>query len=82
MTMLRIETTFRDSPGKGFYFVLHYKGRPLCEQLAELGLKDGDKVILWEADCGDFEMEATVLFDYKHPMMFERALWAKADNRL
>jgi hypothetical protein len=37
-------------------------------------------VILWEEDCGDFEIEATLLFDYQHPMMFERALWAKAEE--
>lgn len=78
--MLRVETSFQDSPGDDFYFVLYYNGRPLREQLEELGLKDGDKVILWEEDCGDFEMEATLLFDYKHPMMFERALWAKAER--
>jgi len=76
--MLRIETSFQDSPGDEFYFALRYKGSPLHEQLAELGLKDGDKVILWEEDC-DFETEATLLFDYEHPMMFGRALWAKAD---
>ena len=44
----------------------------------ELSLDNGDKVILWEEDCGNFEIEATLLLDYKHPMMFERALWAKA----
>ena len=76
--MLRVETSFQDTPGDGFYFVLQYKGRPLNLQLEELGLKNGDKVILWEEDCGDFEIEATLLLDYKHPMMFERALWAKA----
>lgn len=76
--MLRVETSFQDTPGDGFYFVLYYKGRRLCEQLEELGLVDGDTVILWEEDCGDFEIEASLLFDYQHPMMFERALWAKA----
>ncbi len=76
--MLRVETSFQDTPGEDFYFTLQYKGRPLSHQLEELGLKDGDKVILWEEDCEDFELEATLLFDYKHPMMLERALWAKA----
>lgn len=77
--MLRVETSFQDTPGDGLYFVLLYKGRKLCEQIAELGLIDGDKVILWEEDC-DLEIEATLLFDYQHPMMFERALWAKAEE--
>ena len=72
--VLRVETSFQDTPGDGFYLVLQYKGRPLNEQLGELGLKNGDKKILWEEDCGNFEIEATLLFDYMHPMMFERAL--------
>jgi len=76
--MLRVETSFQDSPDGVFYFVLWYRGRPLSEQLEQLGLRDGDKVILWEEDCGDYELEATLLFDYKHPMMLEKALWAKA----
>ncbi len=78
--MLRVETSFQDTPGDDFHFVLQYKGRPLSEQLEELGLMDGDRVILWEEDCGDFEVEATLLFDYEHPMMFERGLWAKAGS--
>jgi hypothetical protein len=40
--MLRAETSFQDSPGDGYYFVLFYNDRPLQEQLIELGLKDGD----------------------------------------
>lgn len=79
--MLRVETSFQDTPGDGHYFVLYYNGRPLAEQLTELGLKDGDSVILWEADCGDFTVEATLLFDYLHPMMFERTLWAREVKR-
>ena len=80
--MLRVETSFQDTPDVGFYFVLQYKGRLLGEQLEELGLKHGDKVILWEEDCDGFEMEATLLFDYNHPMMFEPALWARVEKRL
>jgi len=76
--MVRVETSFQDTPGDGFYFVLFHLGRPLCEQLEELGLKNGDEVILWEEDCGDFELQATLLFDYSHPMMVGPALWAKA----
>jgi len=74
--VLRVETSFQDTPDDGFYFVLQHAGRPLSEQLEELGLKDGDRVILWEEDCG-LEITAVLLFDYKHPMMFERALWAR-----
>ncbi|MBY6242858.1 hypothetical protein [Methylosinus sp. Sm6] len=80
--MLRVETGFQDSPGDGFYFVLQYKCRALTEQIEELGLEDADKVILWEEDCAGFEMEATLIFDYKHPMMLERTLWARAEREL
>jgi hypothetical protein len=74
--MLRIETSFQDTPDDEFYFVLQYAGRPLSEQLAELGLKDGDNVILWEVDC-DLELQATLLFDFKHPMMSGGTLLAR-----
>jgi hypothetical protein len=80
--ILRVETSFQDTPGDEFYFVLYYQGRPLREQLEELGLKNGDKIILWEEDCDGFEMEATLLFDYKHPMVSEPTLWARAERRL
>jgi hypothetical protein len=79
--MLRVETSFQDTPDGKFYFVLRYKGRPLVDQLEKLGLRDGDNIVLWEEDCGDFEMEATLLLDYQHPMMFEPALWARAEKR-
>ena len=79
--MLRVKTSFQDTPGDDFYFVLRYRGRPLSEQLEELGLRNFDKVILWEEDCGDVEIEATLLFDHEHPMMFGPALWAKAEKR-
>ena len=77
--MLRVETSFQDTPGDGHYFVLLYNERPLVEQLDELGLKDGDTVLLWEPDCGDYTLEATLLFDYQHPMTFEPCLWARAN---
>ena len=76
--MLRVETSFQDSPGDDYYFVLYYNGRPLEEQLDELGLKDGDSVILWETDCGDFTLEATLMVDYQHPMALKPGLWARA----
>ena len=75
--MLRVQTSFQDTPGEGFYFVLYYRNKPLAEQLNELGLDNGDSVMLYEDDC-DYEAEAVLLFDYKHPMMFGKALWAKA----
>ncbi len=77
--MLRVETSFQDTPDRVHFFVLQYNGRPLEEQLTALGLRNGDKVILWEEDCGDYEVEATLLFDFVHPMgMSYPALWAKA----
>jgi len=78
--MLRIQTSFQDTPGDGYYFVLLYQGHDLSTQLDELGLKDGDTVLLWEPDCGDYTVEATLLFNYHHPMTPEPALWAKEIN--
>lgn len=80
LKMLRVETSFQDSPDRIHFFALYYEGRPLEEQLAALGLRNGDKVILWEEEC-DYEVEATLLFDFRHPMgMPYPALWAKASS--
>jgi hypothetical protein len=75
--MLRIQTSFQDSPGDGYYFVLIHQGRELSDQLDQLGLKDGDPIILWDPDCGDVTVKATLLFNHKHPMAVEPGLWAK-----
>jgi hypothetical protein len=76
--MIRVETSFQDTPGDGYYSVLLYKGKPLAEQLDELDLRDGDRVMLWEEDC-DLEFEAILCVDYQHPMTFEKSLWAKPE---
>jgi hypothetical protein len=76
--MLRVQTSFQDTPGDGYYFVLLYKDVPLAEQLDALGLKDGDRVILWEPDCGGYEVEATLVFGYQHPLTHAPMLWAQA----
>jgi hypothetical protein len=75
--MLRIQTSFQDTPGDGYYFVLLYQGHELRTQVDRLGLKDGDTVLLWEPDCGDYTVKATLLFNYRHPMTPEAKLWAK-----
>ncbi len=74
---LRVQTSFQDTPGDGCYFVLLYNGHRLSEQLDELGLSDGDTVLLWDEDCEDFTLAATLLVDYQHPMTFKPALWAR-----
>jgi hypothetical protein len=76
--MLRVETSFQDTPDGEYFFVLNFNGRPLSEQIDALGLKDGDTVILWEEDCGGYTPEATLLFDFRHPSLHEPGLWAKA----
>ena len=45
--MLRIQTSFQDTPGEDFYFVLYHGEKPLAEQLTELGLNNGDSVLLY-----------------------------------
>jgi hypothetical protein len=78
--MLRVQTSFQDSPGDGYYYVLIYNDCPLHEQVDDLALKDGEIVLLWEPDCGDHTLEATLLFNYQHPMVFEPSLWARANT--
>lgn len=78
--MLRVQTSFQDTPGDGYYFVLLYDGAPLSDQVEALGLKDGSKVILWEPDCGDYEVEATLVFNHQHSMTSEPKIWARADT--
>lgn len=78
--MLRVQTSFQDTPGDGHYFVLLYEGRDLNAQLDDLGLKDGDTILLWEPDCGDYTVEAILLVEYQHPAMLRPALWARAKN--
>ena len=75
--MLRIQTSFQDTPGDGYYFVLLYDGRSLSDQIDDLGIKDGDRVLLWELDCAGYTVEARLLFNYCHPMTSEPRLWAK-----
>jgi hypothetical protein len=76
--MLRVQTSFQDTPGDGHYFVLLYQGCDLKPQLDNLGLKDGDSILLWKPDCGDTTVEAILLVDYRHPVMPQPALWARA----
>lgn len=75
--MLRIQTSFQDTPGDGYYFVLVYGGRNLSDQIHDLGVRDGDTVLLWEPNCAGYTVRARLLFDYRHPMTNEPKLWAK-----
>jgi hypothetical protein len=75
--MLRVQTSFQDTPGGGFYFVLLHDGQNLSDQIDDLGLKDGDTVLLWEPDCGGHTVKARLLFNYRHPMTDKAMLWAK-----
>ena len=43
--MLRVQTSFQDTPGDGYYFVLLHDERPLVEQVETLELRDGDAVL-------------------------------------
>ena len=71
--MLRVQTSFQDTPGDGYYFVLLHDERPLVEQVETLELRDGDAVLLWEPDCGDFTVEAILLFDFNQTQTVPRA---------
>jgi hypothetical protein len=79
--MLRVETSFQDTPGDGYYFVLRYNGRPLKEQLQELGLKDGDTILLWDPESDSDAVEATLLLAFRHPVAPRIDLWAREKSK-
>lgn len=79
--MFRVQTSFQDTPGDGYYSVLYYGQRKLEEQLQALGLANGDTILLWEPDCPGYEVQAELLFDFHHPMTSGPMLWARAGVR-
>jgi len=78
--MLRVQTSFQDTPGDGYYFVLFYNDQPLEGQLSDLSLEDGDTVLLWDPECDDYTVEAVLLFSFQHPLDYWPRLWARESN--
>lgn len=76
--MLRVYCDFNDSTEDGRYWILLYDGKPLGDQAAQLGLKEGDRVLLYQEE--DFEIEATLLFKQTHAYFLGEQLCALVDD--
>ena len=76
--MLRVYCDFNDSTEDDLYWILWYEKKPLQDQIEALGLKDGDRVILYQ-DEDDFDVQANLVFNKTHPFFLGERLCAKAD---
>ena len=70
--MLRIFTDFNARTKDGVCLILVYGGEDLAEQAERLGIKKGDKVILYQ-DEDDFEVTASL--DFQYVEMLGRETW-------
>ena len=61
--MRRLWADFNSRTPDGFLTVLQEGERDLAECAVDLGIKDGDKVVLYQDD-GDFEIVGTVEYRY------------------
>ncbi|MGO1078863.1 hypothetical protein [Inquilinus sp. CA228] len=77
--MLRVYCDFQDSTEDGRCWILWYDGKPLEEQATQLGLKEGDRVLLYQDDC-DSEVEAALLFNQTHNYFLGEQLCALIDE--
>lgn len=76
--MLRVYCDFNDGTEDDRYWILYYQGKPLQDQIDQLGLIGGQRVLLYQ-DEGDFEVEGTLLFDQTHHFFLGRRLCAQVD---
>jgi hypothetical protein len=60
--MLRVYCDFNDCTTDERYWILWYGGRPLQDQVDQLGLKDHTRVLLYQDD-DDFEVEGIFLLN-------------------
>ena len=78
--MLKVYCDFNDGTADDRYWILWYADRPLGDQIAELGLREGDRVLLCQ-DADDFEVEGELLFNQTHPNFLGEKLCARPDYR-
>jgi putative acetyltransferase len=76
--VLRVYCDFNDSTEDERYWILRYRGRPLEEVAVDLGLKDLDRVVLFD-DAYQFEVDAVLLFDQTDPYFAGKKLCARPD---
>lgn len=76
--MLRVYCDFNDSTEDDLYWLLFFEDRELADLTERLGLKEGDRVLLYQ-DADDFEVEATLLFNRSDPYFLGAKLCALPD---
>ena len=74
--MLKVYCDFNDCTEDDRYWILYVGEKPLEDQITALGLKDGDKVILYQ-DADDFEVEAVLCFHQTDPYFLGQKICAK-----
>jgi hypothetical protein len=77
MSMIKIYADFNDETGDGGYWILQHAGTDLADQVDELGLSAGDRVLLFQ-DPDDFEVEAVL--DFKFVDVIGREAWVAIPN--
>lgn len=77
--MLRVYCDLQDCTEDGRCWILLYDGKPLAEQTTQLGLKEGDRVLLY-MDGEDYEVEATLFFNQTHEYFLGEKLCALLDD--
>jgi len=60
--MLRVYCDFNDRTDNDLHWLLFYNGGALADVASILGLREGDRVLLYQ-DADDFEVEASLHFD-------------------
>jgi hypothetical protein len=76
--VLRVYCDFNDGTEDDRYWILWFEGKPLEEQVERLGLKAGDRVLLYQ-DEDDCEVEGTLLFLQTHRYFLGEKLCVRVD---
>ncbi|WGM46693.1 hypothetical protein KOAAANKH_01566 [Brevundimonas sp. NIBR10] len=76
--MLKVYCDFNDVTDDNRYWGLRYRGRPLEASVADLGLKNLDRVTLFD-DAYQFEVDAELFFDQTHACFLGSQLCARPD---
>ena len=72
--MLKVKIDFNLRSIDGAFLVLIRENRDLSEQIVELGLKDGDELVLVDLEVdGAYEIPATLRFRYE--VMLSKNAW-------
>jgi len=76
--MIRVYCGFQDPGEDDLYWLRYVDGSPLADVAEQLGVREGDRVLLYEDDF-DCEVEATVHFGRTDPIFVGRKVCARPD---